>query len=234
MVNRYDFFNIPMKHTTLIMQKYLLTLLLFSLITGGLTAQRLVSDAKIVYRIERPAQQPADPAFEGGTFTQYIKGHQSRVDIDFKLVRYSYLIDSRNETVVTLIDNHGDKYLIRAGKDEYEKDLKQYAGVQFVDGKETKEIAGYTCKKSVGKLADGQTIEVYYSADLVPENKQYNRRFVNLKGMPLQFEVLNKNGSKMTMIATKVDLFPVPGSYFDIPKSGYKEISREELTQMTN
>lgn len=232
MVNRYDFFNIPMKHTTFVMQKYLLTLLLFSLISGRLTAQRLVSDAKIVYRMEKAAS--ADPALEGGTFTQYIKGRQSRVDIDFKEVHYSYLIDSRNETVVTLIDNHGDKYLIRAGKEEYEKDLKQYAGVQFVDGKETKEIAGYTCRKSIGKLADGQTIEVYYSADLIPENKQYNRRFVNLKGIPLQFEILNKNGTKMTMIATKVDLFPVPGSYFDIPKSGYKEISREEMTKMNN
>ncbi|WP_143097951.1 hypothetical protein [Chitinophaga sp. CF118] len=216
------------------MQKYLLMLLLSSLVTGGLTAQRLVSDAKIVYRIERPAQQPGDLTFEGSTFTQYLKGHQSRVDIDFKLVHYSYLIDSRNETVVTLIDNNGDKYLIRAGKDEYEKDLKQYSGVQFIDSKETKEIAGYTCKRAVGKLADGQTIEVYYSPDLVPENKQFNRRFVNLKGIPLQFEVLNKNGTKMTMIATKVDLFPVPGSYFDTPKSGYKEISREELMKMGN
>jgi hypothetical protein len=221
-----------MKHTTLVMQKYLLTLLLFSLVTGRLTAQRLVSDAKIVYRME--TAQPADPNFEGGTLTQYVKGHQSRVDIDFKALHYSYLIDSRNQTVVTLIDNHGDKYLIRAGKEDYEKELKQYASVQFTDEKETKEIAGYTCRRSVGKMADGQTFEVYYSSDLVPENKQFNRRFVNLKGIPLQFEILNKNGTKMTMTATKVDLFAVPGSYFDIPKSGYKEISREEMSKIGN
>lgn len=233
MVNRYDFFNIPMNHTTLVMQKYLLTFLLFSLITGRLTAQRLVSDAKIVYKMET-AGQPADPTFEGGTLTQYVKGHQSRVDIDFKALHYSYLIDSRNQTVVTLIDNHGDKYLIRAGKEDYEKELKQYASVQFTDAKETKEIAGYTCKRSVGKMPDGQTFDVYYSSDLVPENKQFNRRFVNLKGIPLQFEILNKNGTKTTMIATKVDLFAVPGSYFDTPKSGYKEISREEMSKIGN
>src|SRR4051812_7185997 len=108
MVNRYDFFNIPMKHTTFVMQKYLLTLLLFSLLTSRLTAQRLVSDAKIVYRMENEGP-PADPAFEGGILTQYVKGNQSRVDIDFKALHYSYLIDSKNQTVVTLIDNHGDK-----------------------------------------------------------------------------------------------------------------------------
>lgn len=83
-------------------------------------------------------------------------------------------------------------------------------------------------------MPDGQTFDVYYSTDLVPENKQFNRRFVNLKGIPLQFEILNKNGTKTTMVATKVDLFAVPASYFDTPKSGYKEISREEMSKIGN
>lgn len=218
-----------MKYIT-VMQKALLTLVCCLLVSGSLLAQRLVSDAKIVYRIETPAQ--TDPSFEGGTLTQYMKGHLSRVDIDFKTVHYSYLINSKEESVVTLIDNHGDKYLIRAGKEEYAKELKEYAQVQFKDGTETKQIAGYTCKKATGKMPDGQTFEVYYTTDLMPENKQYNRRFINLKGLPLQFEIINKNGSRMNVIATKVDLYAIPGSYFDAPKAGYKEISREELLKM--
>lgn len=223
------FKTLRMKYIT-VMQKAILTLLCCCLITSSLFAQRLVSDAKIVYRIETPPQ--ADPSFEGGTLTQYMKGHLSRVDIDFKSVHYSYLINSREETVVTLIDNHGDKYLIRAGKDEYTKELNEYAQVQFKDGTETKQIAGYNCKKAIGKMPDGQSFEVYYTTDLLPENKQYNRRFVNLKGIPLQFEIINKNGSRMHVVATKVDLYAVPGSFFDTPKSGYKEISREELMKM--
>jgi hypothetical protein len=212
------------------MQKALLTLVCCLLLSGSLLAQRLVSDAKIVYRIETPAQ--TDPSFEGGTLTQYMKGHLSRVDIDFKAVHYSYLINSKEESVVTLIDNHGDKYLIRAGKEEYTKELKEYAQVHFKDVNETKQIAGYNCKKAIGKMPDGQTFEVYYTTDLLPENKQYNRRFVNLKGIPLQFEIINKNGSRMNVVATKVDLYAIPGSYFDAPKTGYKEISREELQKM--
>ncbi len=212
------------------MQKALLTLVCCVLLSGSLFAQRLVSDAKIIYRIETPPQ--TDASFEGGTLTQYMKGHLSRVDLDFKMVHYSYLINSKEESVVTLIDNHGDKYLIRAGKEEYAKELKEYLQVQFKDAGETKQIAGYTCKKAIGKMADGQTFEVYYTPDLMPENKQYNRRFVNLKGLPLQFEIINKNGSRMHVIATKVDIYAVPGSFFDIPKTGYKEISREELLKM--
>jgi GLPGLI family protein len=217
-----------MKYTT-VMQKALLTFLCCCLTMGSLFAQRLVSDAKIVYKIETPE---ADAAFEGGTLTQYMKGHLSRVDIDFKVVHYSYLINSKDESVVTLINNHGDKYLIRTGKEEYTKELREYTQVQFKDAGETKQIAGYNCKKAIGKMQDGKTFEVYYTTDLLPENKQYNRRFINLKGIPLEFEIINKNGSKMHMIAQKVDLYAVPGSFFDVPKTGYKEISKEELKKM--
>jgi hypothetical protein len=220
------------KHLT-VMQKALFTFLLFVVVvTSQSYAQRLVSDAKIVYNMQSAGQSATDSGLPAGTLTQYMKGHQSRVDIDFTEVHISYLINSKEESVVTLINNHGDKYLTRAGKEEYEKELKLYATAQFKDGNETKKIAGYNCRKATAKLSDGTTFEVYYTTELVPENKQYNRRFVNLKGIPLQFEILNKNGGKMTMVAVSVDLNAVPGSYFDVPKAGYKEISREELAKM--
>ena len=200
---------------------------------GSLLAQRTVSDAKIVYKMELPPEQlQMDAMLEGSTFTQYMRGPLSRIDMNFNIVHYTYLINSKTETMTTLIDQHGNKYLIRAGKDQYNKDLKQYENIQFKDQSETKEIAGYTCRRAIGAMPDGQTFEVFYATDLVPENKQYNRRFVNLKGIPLEFEILTKTGSKTRVIATKVDLFPIPASYFDVPKTGYKEVSQEELKNM--
>ncbi|HVI47448.1 MAG TPA: hypothetical protein VM802_21425 [Chitinophaga sp.] len=200
---------------------------------GSLLAQRSVSDAKIVYKVDLPPEQlQMDAMLEGSTLTQYMRGPLSRVDMDFNIVRYTYLINSKDETMTTLIDQHGTKYLIRAGKDQYEKDLKQYESVVFKDEAGSKEIAGYSCKKAIGTMADGKTFDVYYTPDLQPENRQYNRRFVNLKGLPLEFEIITKTGSKMKMVATKVELFPIPASYFDIPKTGYKEISQEELKKM--
>lgn len=218
------------------MQKSLFTFLSLVVVTiSQAFGQRLVSDAKIVYNIHSSNQSPADSLFAAGKLTQYMKGFQSRVDIDFTDVHISYLINSKDQTVVTLINNNDQiRYLTRAGKEEYEKELKLYAAAQFKDANETKKIAGYNCKKAIAKLPDGSTFEVYYTADLIPENKQYNRRFVNLKGMPLQFEILNKNGLKMTMEAVSVELNAIPGSYFDAPKTGYKEISRDELAKMGN
>lgn len=211
----------------------LLLTFIFGCFSGSLLAQRIVSDAKIIYKMELPPEQvQMDAMLEGSTFTQYMRGPLSRIDMNFNIVHYTYLINSKTETMTTLIDQHGNKYLIRAGKEQYNKDLKQYENIQFKDQTETKEVAGYTCRKAIGTMPDGQTFEVFYAIDLVPENKQYNRRFVNLKGIPLEFEIITKTGAKTRVIATKIDLYPIPASYFDVPKTGYKEVSQEELKNM--
>ncbi|NLR81833.1 GLPGLI family protein [Chitinophaga polysaccharea] len=211
----------------------LLLTVVFLYLSGTLMAQRTVSDAKIVYKMELPPEQlQMDAMLEGSTFTQYMRGPMSRIDMNFNIVHYTYLINSRTETMTTLIDQHGNKYLIRASKDQYEKDLKQYENVQFKDQAETKQIAGYACRRAIGTMPDGQTFEVYYAVDLIPENRQYNRRFVNLKGIPLEFEIVTKTGAKTRVIATKIELYPIPASYFDVPKTGYKEVSQEELKKM--
>lgn len=202
-------------------------------ITSPILAQRVVSDAKIVYKIDLPPEEAQKDAMqEGSTLTQYIRGQLSRIDMDFNIVKYTYLINSKEENMTTLIDQHGDRYLIRASKEQYEKELKQFENVQFKDQAETRKIAGYNCKKALGVMPDGVTFEVYYTPELVPENRQYNRRFVNLKGIPLEFEIVTKTGSKMRVVATKVELFPIPASYFDVPKTGYKVVSPEELKRM--
>ncbi|WP_217604249.1 hypothetical protein [Chitinophaga sp. GbtcB8] len=215
------------------LNKWLLIFLICSMAAGRLCAQRLVSDMKIVYKLELPPEQlQADAMLEGSTLTQYMRGHLSRIDMNLNVVHYTYLINSKEQSLITLIDNHGDKYLIRSDKEEYDKELKQYTGIRFKDEAGTKELLGYTCKKATGIMPDGKTFEVYYTPDLIPENKHYNRRFVNLKGMPLQFEIITRTGAKMNVIATHIDLHPVPAALFETPVSGYKVISKEELQKM--
>ncbi|MFY0253747.1 hypothetical protein ACDQ55_07295 [Chitinophaga sp. 30R24] len=215
------------------MSHRLLLTFIFLYSSGTLLAQRIVSDAKIVYKMELPPEQlQMDAMLEGSTFTQYMRGPLSRIDMNFNIAHYTYLINSKTETMTTLIDVHGNKYLIRAGKEQYDKDLKQYEGIQFKDQPETRDIAGYTCRRAIGTMPDGKTFELYYTPDLVPENRQYNRRFVNLKGIPLEFEIITKTGAKTRVIATKVELNLIPASYFDVPKTGYKEVSQQEIEKM--
>jgi GLPGLI family protein len=197
-----------------------------------LLAQRTISDARISYTVEMPQEQlQMEAMFAGSSMTQYMRGNQSRIDMNFNVVNYIYLLNAQDETVITLMDNHGDKYLIRTDKKGYEQDTKKYRNTKFTDQSETREIAGFKCRKAIGKMEDGSTFDVYYTLDLVPENKYYNRRFMNLKGIPLEFEIVTKTGSKMKVTATKVDLSPVPASVFDVPR-GYREITADELKKI--
>jgi hypothetical protein len=68
---------------------------------------------------------------------------------------------------------------------------------------------------------------VYYTPDLIPENRNYDYQFRSLNGLPLEYEL---NMGKMTIKYTvsKVNLNPVPASKFDIPKSGYREMTYDE------
>ncbi|WP_295118736.1 hypothetical protein [uncultured Chitinophaga sp.] len=197
-----------------------------------LCAQRTISDAKVEYKIEVPPEHlQMDAMFANSTFTQYIRGDDSRIDMIFNVVNYTYFLNRKSQTMITLLDNHGDKYMIRSDKAAYEKETRNYESIKFTDQKEVKEIQGYKCRKAIGKMPDGTTFEVYYTPELVPENRLYNRRFMNLSGIPLEFEIIAGAGSKMKVTATKVDLSPVPASVFDIPK-GYKEITQDELQKI--
>ncbi|MCK7559943.1 DUF4412 domain-containing protein [Chitinophaga sedimenti] len=216
------------------MKKHVLQLLMAIglIVPTALRAQRTFSDARINYRIDLPPEQlQMDALLANSTLTQYIRGESSRIDMNLNIVNYTYLLDSKKRTMITLVDRHGDKYKIVGDKTAYEKETRHYESIKFTDQQEVKEILGYKCRRSIGKMEDGTTFEVYYSPDLLPENRLYNRRFMNLQGIPLEFEIISGPSTRMKVIATKIDLSPVPASVFDVP-AGYKEISPDELKKL--
>ncbi|HVU83950.1 MAG TPA: hypothetical protein VHC50_03870, partial [Puia sp.] len=70
-------------------------------------------------------------------------------------------------------------------------------------------------------------ITVYYTQDIVPENKAYDPVFVNLDGLPLEYE-FSKGDLHIKYVLASINLNPVPASKFDIPTSGYREMTYEE------
>jgi hypothetical protein len=74
-------------------------------------------------------------------------------------------------------------------------------------------------------------ITVYYTRDIVPENRQYDPIFRNLEGLPLEYELTNGNVRIRYRIA-RINLNPVPVSKFDVPGTGYREMNYEESKKM--
>ena len=65
----------------------------------------------------------------------------------------------------------------------------------------------------------------------MPENVEYNSQFKNLEGLPLEYELV-QGPLKIKYTVSKISLNQVPASKFDIPKTGYRELTYEESRKM--
>ena len=111
--------------------------------------------------------------------------------------------------------------------DDWKDKNRKYDGIKFTTTDETKQLAGYMCKKAIAKLKDGTSFTVFYTSDIMPENDDYNSQFSGLKGLPLEYE-LTQGKLNIKYVVAQVSLNPVPVSKFDIPKTGYREMTYEE------
>src|ERR1044072_2348463 len=210
----------------------LLTVCLGTLYTAN--AQRKVSELTMVYdaSISSGSKEPklAD-AFDGHTKTIYVKGNMSRAELASALFSSATIHDSKAGTSVVLREVSGQKLLIRMTNENWVENNKRYDGITFANTSDTKTSAGYNCIKAVATFPDGTTFTVYYTPDIVPEHKDYEYLFKNLNGLPLEYELVQ---GKLTIKYTvsKINLNPVPASKFDIPKSGYREMTYEESKKM--
>jgi len=196
-------------------------------------AQKRVSELTLVYdtEITTGSKDPklAD-AFDGATNTIYIKGTQSRSEMVSALFTSTTIHDAKTGTAVVLREVSGQKLLIRLTADDWKDKNKRYEGISFKDKSGTKVIAGYTTTKAIATLPDGTTFTVYYTKDIVPENREYEYQFRSLAGLPLEYE-MNQGNLKIKYTVSQINLNPVPASKFDIPKTGYREMTYQESKQ---
>ena len=196
--------------------------------------QKKVSDLTVTYTtsITTGNKEPvlAD-AFDGATTTIYIRGMMSRSEMVSALASFTTIHDAKNSSSVILQEVSGQKLLIRMTAEDWKDKNKAYEGVTFTNTGETKTVAGYNCVKAMATLKDGSSFSVYYTSEIVPDNLEYNYQFKDLKGLPLEYE-LKQGNLVIKYAADKISLAPVPASKFDIPKSGYRELTYEESKKL--
>lgn len=204
--------------------------------TCFVSAQKKVSELTLVYDavITTGSNEPklAD-AFDGATTTVYIKGSMSRSEMVSALASFTTIYDSRNGSAVILQEVSGQKLLIRMTLENWKDRNKRYEGITFTNSNENKTIAGYKCVKTLAKMKDGSTFSVFYTTEIIPDNMDYDYQFRNLNGLPMEYE-LKQGDLTIKYTVSKISLNPVPASKFDIPKSGYRELSYEESQAIGN
>ena len=209
--------------------KYLLTIaVLFT--TGLVQAQKLLSEGTIQYdvTVQTGSNDPkmAD-VFDGAVAMVLVKGSHSRSELKTAIGNSVTIYDSKSGSGVVMREFGSQKLLIRMNRDNWVDKNKKYDGISFTKTGETKKIAGYNCEQAVAKLTDGSSFTVFYTSEIRLENREYDAQFKNLPGVPLEFES-NVSNIKVKYSATRISFDPVPIQRFEIPTSGYREMTYEE------
>jgi hypothetical protein len=207
-----------------------LTGILLQVSVVSASAQRKISEMTLVYDYSAGNSKPSTGG-ENATHTVYIKGSKSRSEIVASNFSSTVIFDASTSFGVILKEVSGQKLLIRMNPDNWKERNGRYDGMVFKPTGETREIAGYKCVKAVAQTKWGATISVFYTKDIVPENKDYDPPFRNLDGLPLEYELTNGD-FKIKYRVSRISLNPVPASKFDVPKSGYREMNYEESKKL--
>ncbi len=193
-------------------------------------AQKKFSEATISYDIvintgsDKP--QAAD-FFDGATSTVYLKGTKSRTEMVSSLGTQATIIDNLKNAISILREYGEQKFIIHLTPANWKEANRKFENVQFNFLDETKTILGYKCQKAIGKLNDGTSFMVWYTTDLLPENKDFQYANRNLPGLAMEYESVVGN-LKVTYTVSKINFNPVPVVKFDLPKVGYRILTYEE------
>ena len=209
---------------------YIILLILTVSFVNCAFGQKAITEATISYDIvisnNNPKPQVAD-LLDGATSVVYLKGPSSRSEMVSSLGTQTTIIDGKTGNVVVLKAYGEQKYMITMTPQNWKESNKKYEGVNFEFIDEYKTIAGYKCQKATGKLGDGTTFTVFFTRDLVPQNKDFQYLNKNLPGLALQYEA-SFGKLLVTYTVSNINFNPVPIAKFDLPKTGYRVMTYEE------
>jgi hypothetical protein len=86
-------------------------------------------------------------------------------------------------------------------------------------------ILNYPCASTTLTWADGNTMEVVYTTDILPTVTVYEQAFKEIPGLVLNYQLTTKEGNRILYSATKVDLSPITLNVFEVNKNNYQQIN---------
>lgn len=213
------------------MKPTLLTLFLILVFATAAFSQKKFSEGTITYDIviHSNSDKPKNADYlDGTTVANYIKGNKSRTEMVNALGTMVTIHDSSKNSIVILKEFGEQKYMITLTPADWKDANKKYEEISYnLSDTSTKIIQGYKCKKAIGTLKDGSTYTVWYTPDLIPENRNLQYETRNLPGLALEYEIDSKD-RKVTYTVSRISLSPVPASKFELPKSGYRIMTYAE------
>ncbi len=201
------------------MKKKLLAVIYFALVSFVINAQSF--EGKMTIKIEYeevPEEYEAYISMFPNESQLYVKGKKTRVEQNSMAGSNVTIMDSETGKGIILVNALGKKTAYEMTTADTKKGDDKKPVITYVD--ETKEIAGYKCKKAELKFeGDDEVTVVWYTEEITDVyNQQYSG--YGIKGAVMEYTV-SANGMVMTMTVASISKETVSDDKFVIPE-GYE------------
>jgi GLPGLI family protein len=215
-----------------IILKSILSFILLFLISASLFAGKPF-EGVITYKISYPDNKYSEAQLNlfPKVMTVSIKGSKARTEVNIGGGATVEILDCAAKTKITLIDMMGQKFAIKQTAEEIEKDNAQLQKGTVNITNETKNIAGYNCKKAnVTTEEDGikTTFEAWFTDEIGGKDANFDKPvYQEIPGVMLEF-VLTTPQINMKLDASSIEKKAVSSKDFEIP-ADYTLTTQEEL-----
>lgn len=185
-----------------------------------------VTEGKISYKIDLSKTDMSfvqKQLFEATKLTISFKDAFVKTDLDMGMFGTTVIVDGGSKTGLMLFSMMGRKTASKMSTQFFSEKEKAKGNYTVEYSDETKEIAGYKCKKASIKMENGSTLLMFYAEDIQPSKVNTDFTYEGIKGFPLEMQV-DMNGIVVNLVASNVDGSALPTDYFnmEIPQ-GYTE-----------
>lgn len=216
------------------MKKSTLPLLLISCLFSLSSIAQKLTEGKIVYEISYPEMELDDEtkSMMPTESVIYFKDIFVRMEMKMMGMGTTVISNSKDKSATTLMDFMGNKYAIKMTAEDLEKEKAKISNSKLETKltSETKDIAGYKCKKAIATTKEGSEIIIYYTNDIVAKNQGFSDQYKGIDGFPMEYQ-MSQGGLNMKLVAKNVSKEKVASDKFSVP-SDYKITSKEEMSKM--
>lgn len=167
-----------------------------------------------------------------GSATVRFKENKLEVEMStMGIFNTTFISDPSKRTLSQMVKFMDIKNACIQTENDLKTDNETYA-LKLEESKETKKIAGYTCKKLKATMANDPsvTFDVYYTEELGSDSINNLGPYKGVKGMLMEYR-LKKLGLEMAFTATEVKKEEVKDDIFEIP-AYYKIVTRQEMEKL--
>ncbi|MGE0635661.1 MAG: hypothetical protein AB7G44_14345 [Bacteroidia bacterium] len=191
-----------------------------------------ISEGKISYKIDLSGSEMGmleKQLLQMAKLNISFKDALMKTEFDMGMMGTTVVVDGNTKSGLMLFNAMGNKMAARMTADDLQKQQQAKGAYTVEYSDETKEIAGYKCKKATLKMENGANLTVFYSEDIQPAKVNTDFTYSEIKGFPLEMQ-MDMQGMKFNMVASSVDGAALPADNFNmtIPE-GYTETTMAQF-----